>query len=67
MQIDIRESIKKNFKDASTNDIKASIEEAISENDEITLPGLGVFFETLWKSSTDKQKEDILNKIKKYI
>ncbi|MCI8777830.1 MAG: small acid-soluble spore protein SspI [Bacilli bacterium] len=67
MQIDIRESIKKNFKDVSTNDIKLSIEEAISENDEITLPGLGVFFETLWKSSTDKQKEEILNKIKKNI
>lgn len=67
MQIDIRESIKKNFKDASINDIKASIEEAITEKDEITLPGLGVFFETLWKSSTDKQKQDILNKIKKNI
>ncbi len=45
MQIDIRESIKKSFKDASTDDIRASIEEAISEKDEITLPGLGVFFE----------------------
>ncbi len=67
MQIDIRESIKNNFKNASTSDIKSSIEEAILENDEITLPGLGVFFETLWKNSTDSQKTEILNKIKKYI
>lgn len=64
MQIDIRESIKKSFKDASTSDIRASIEEAISENDEITLPGLGVFFEILWNSSDDTLKANILDKIK---
>lgn len=64
MQIDIRESIKKSFKDASTSDIRASIEEAISENDEITLPGLGVFFEMLWSSSDDTLKANILDKIK---
>lgn len=67
MQIDIRESIKKSFKDASTDDIRASIEEAISENDEITLPGLGVFFEMLWNSSDDTLKANILDKIKNKI
>lgn len=67
MQIDIRESIKKNFKDASINDIRASIEEAITEKDEITLPGLGVFFETLWKSSNIDEQANILNTIKKSI
>ncbi len=67
MQIDIRESIKKSFKDASTDDIRASIEEAISEKDEITLPGLGVFFEMLWNSSDDTLKANILDKIKNKI
>ncbi len=67
MQIDIRENIKKNFKEASINDIKNSIEEAISEHDEITLPGLGVFFEMLWTNSDDKLKSNILDKIKKNI
>lgn len=67
MQIDIRESIKKNFKDVSINDIRASIEEAITEKDEITLPGLGVFFEVLWKSSNIDEQANILNTIKKSI
>lgn len=67
MQIDIRENIKKNFKDASINDIKTSIEDAISDSDEITLPGLGVFFEILWNTSNETEKNNILNNIKKSI
>lgn len=65
MQIDIRENIKKNFKESSINDIKASIEEAIAEKDEITLPGLGVFFEALWNNSSIEEQTSILNNIKK--
>lgn len=64
MQIDIRENIKKNFKESSINDIKTSIEDAILDNDEITLPGLGVFFEILWNTSNETEKNNILNSIK---
>lgn len=64
MQIDIRENIKKNFKESSINDIKTSIEDAILDNDEITLPGLGVFFEILWNASNETEKNNILNSIK---
>ena len=67
MQIDIRENIKKNFKNSSIKDIEASIKEAIDEHDEITLPGLGVFFEILWNGSSDIQRENIVNNIKKGI
>ena len=65
MQIDIRENIKTNFKNSSIKDIEDSIVEAISEHDEITLPGLGVFFEILWNNSNAEQKTNILNNIKK--
>lgn len=61
MKIDIRESIINNFKGASKDEIKASIESSISENDDVTLPGIGVFFEILWKNSNDNEKEFILN------
>ena len=61
MKIDIRESIINNFKDATKDEIKASIESSISENDDVTLPGIGVFFEILWKNSNDNEKEFILN------
>ncbi len=63
MDINIRESIKDNFKDASTDEIKASIESSITEGDEVTLPGVGVFFELLWNSSNDDEKDFILKKL----
>ena len=63
MNIDIRRSIKDNFKDASIDDIKVSINSSISEGDEVTLPGIGVFFEVLWESCNDDEKDFILNKL----
>ena len=63
MNLDIRTHIKKNFKNSSVDDIKKSIEESIKEQDEITLPGLGVLFEILWQNSTNHN--EMLNSIKK--
>lgn len=65
MDIDIRESIKNNFKGSDINEIKDSIEESIKDTDEITLPGLGVFFEILWNNSSKEDQEAILKNIKK--
>ena len=63
MDIDIRKSIKNNFKDASIDEISASIESSIQEGDEVTLPGVGVFFELLWSNSSPDEKEFILKKL----
>lgn len=65
MKIDIRKNIIENFKDTDTEEMKTSIEHSISEQKEITLPGLGVFFEILWEQSDDKTRKEILNTIKK--
>lgn len=65
MNIDIRQSIKNNFKDSDNNDILNSINSAIKDSDEITLPGLGVFFELLWNESNTNDKNNIITKIKK--
>lgn len=65
MNIDIRSSIKNNFKNNSIEEIRSSINSAIRDNDEITLPGLGVFFEILWQNSNDVLKENIISNIKK--
>ena len=65
MDINIRESIKKNFKESNINEIRESIVSSIKDNDEITLPGLGVFFEILWNNSSDIEKENILNTLQK--
>lgn len=56
-----------NFKGSNTQDYINSIEESIKENDEITLPGLGVFFEILWKNSDQDNKLKIVNTIKNFI
>jgi len=63
LEIDIRKSIIENFKGASVDEIKASISSSIDEGDEVTLPGLGVFFEVLWNNSSDDEKVFILNKL----
>ena len=65
MNIDIRKSIINNFKGNNYEEIKSSIEKAINDNDEITLPGLGVFFELLWKNSDENNKKNIINHIQK--
>lgn len=61
MNIDIRSHIVNNFKGIKEDEIKASINSSIEEKDEITLPGLGVFFEILWENSDDNSKEYIIH------
>ncbi len=63
MKIDIRKSIIQNFSNSSYNDIEESIKASISAKDEITLPGLGVFFELLWENSDDATKKLIIDNI----
>lgn len=61
MNINIRKYIKDNFKNANPKEIEDSIDSSIEEKDEVTLPGLGVFFEILWENIDEKQHEDIVN------
>ena len=61
MNINIREYIKNNFKYADYKEIEDSINSSLTEKDEVTLPGLGVFFEILWENCDEKQKEDIVD------
>ena len=63
MEIDIRKSIKDNFEDQNIDEIK----KAIYEREEITLPGLGVFFEILWNNSNDTIKDYILQTLSKVL
>lgn len=60
MNIDIRSHIINNFKGDDINILKDAIEESIKNNDEITLPGMGVFFELVWKKADDDMKNKIL-------
>lgn len=65
MNIDIRKSIIKNFEGSGIENIRESIETSIEDREEITLPGLGVFFEILWNNADNEDKEFILRTIEK--
>lgn len=67
MNINIRESIKNNFKSCTEQEIIESIDSSIHDQEEITLPGLGVFFEIIWKNSSNDLKNNIIQIIKKNI
>ena len=60
MNINIRKNIINNFKGAEKDEIKNSIVSSIDDGKEITLPGLGVFFELLWNKSDENSREYIL-------
>lgn len=67
MELDIRSHIINNFKGDDMNTLRAAIEESIENKDEITLPGMGVFFELVWIDASEEMKQEILNLLKKRV
>ncbi len=63
MNTDIRNSIFSNLHGANHDEVENTITDAIQGGDEITLPGLGVLFESLWSQSSDTDKSAILDKL----
>lgn len=64
MNINIRDHIINNFKGDDENALREAIEESIKENDEITLPGMGVFFEIIWTDANEDMKNKIIEMLK---
>lgn len=67
MNLDIRSHIINNFKEDDIDTLRSAIDESIQNNDEITLPGMGVFFEIVWQDSSDDMKNEILNILEKRV
>lgn len=67
MDLSIRNHIINNFKGDDFDDLKRAIDESIAENDEETLPGMGVFLELIWQGADDKLKQEMIEIIKKQI
>lgn len=63
MNSEIKDYIINNFKNDDENTIKDAIVDSINTNDEVALPGLGIFFLLCWESSNDKEKDDLIKKI----
>lgn len=67
MDIDIRRHIINNFKDDDINTLRNAIDESIKEQDEIALPGMGVFLEIIWTDASDTLKNQMLDIIYKRV
>ena len=62
--MNIKNYIVQNFKDDDIETIKNAIDSSVSEYNEDTLPGLGIFFMLVWENSNESEKNTILEKIK---
>ena len=60
----IRQYIINNFQGDDYDSLRNAINESIKEQDEVTLPGMGVFFEIVWNGADDEFKNKILEIIK---
>ncbi len=58
---DIRSYIINNFKNDKRETLRNAIEGSIEEQDEITLPGMGVFLEIIWKDSSKEFQDEMLD------
>jgi len=57
----IKEYIINNFKEDNLETLENAINECVKEQDEETLPGMGVFLELIWQGSDENQKKSMLN------
>ena len=65
--MNIREHIINNFKGDDYKALKEAIDESVESNDEVTLPGLGVFFSLIWEESDQELKDNLIEIIKKRV
>ena len=67
MDISIREHIINNFKGDDYNALKQAIDESVTSQDEVVLPGLGVFLELIWENADMELKDQLIEIIKKIV
>ncbi len=63
----IKDYIINNFKDDDVNTLRTTISECLLEDDEETLPGLGVFLELIWQGADEDTKKSMLDILYKEI
>lgn len=63
----IKEHIINNFKGDDYKALKEAIDESVESNDEVTLPGLGVFLCLIWEEADQELKNTLIELIKKHL
>jgi len=67
MDINIRDHIINNFNGDDYSTLRRAIDESVEAKDEVTLPGLGVFFELVWENASQELKNEIIEIIRKRV
>lgn len=67
MDFNIRKAILQNLNNATYDDVRSTIDDAIARNDEVVLPGLGVLFELLYQSSSQDDKQRMIDQLVKQL
>lgn len=61
--IKIKDYIINNFKDDDKTTLQNAINECVKEEDEETLPGMGVFLSLIWKGINDDIKKELIDSL----
>lgn len=67
MNLSIRDHIINNFKGDDYDTLRQAIDESVASQDEITLPGLGVFLEIIWENADQELKNQLIEIIKERV
>lgn len=49
------------------NTLRQAIDESVTSQDEVTLPGLGVFLSIIWENADQELKNELIEIIKKRV
>ncbi len=60
MNLDLRKAVIHNISGNTSDELEATIIDAIQGGEEKTLPGLGVLFELYWQNADEADKEEVL-------
>ena len=63
----IKDYIINNFKEDDQNTLRNTISECIHDEDEETLPGMGVFLNLIWENVNEDTKKEMLDALLKGI
>lgn len=67
MDLDLRQAVLANLKNKSEELLQGMVETAIKDNEEKTLPGLGVVFEVIWQHTNTETQEAMIEALSKNI
>lgn len=65
MNFQIRDAITQNMTNQSADEVRGVVDDAIQRGEEHLLPGLGVFFENLWKQASEPEKSKMATELAK--